>query len=407
MKLYLIAGLLAVLVVSGLSTDATQGHEIRAILKLANRVSREHGIPALLKLPNDVSGEAKRGSGDILHHLYCLEFHKAGYCKYALIKNKYCKKTCFLCNIEALGMQSRAIPNARITASSMWDGNHAPSQGRLYYKPPGGKAGSWSSRHNRVGQWIKVDLNRVTKVHQTAAPGMARPHVSEDGAVWMQIRRRRTYELHNKMKLYLIAGLLAVLVVSGLSMDATQGHEIRAILKLANRVSREHGIPALLKLPNDVSGEAKRGSGDILHHLYCLEFHKAGYCKYALIKNKYCKKTCFLCNIEPLGMQSRAIPNARITASSMWDGNHAPSQGRLYYKPPGGKAGIATQGRTNANQWVTKYKLQYSLDGKSFNNYEGGKVFAANRDRNSVVKHDIQTPIIARSLTSKSVRRSK
>jgi len=120
-------------------------------------------------------------------------------------------------------------------------------------------------------------------------------------------------------------------------------------------------------------------------------------------------------------MQSRAIPNARITASSMWDGNHAPSQGRLYYKPPGGKAGswssrhnrvgqwiqvdlnrvtkvtgIATQGRTNANQWVTKYKLQYSSDGKSFNNYEGGKVFAANRDRNSVVKHNLQTPIIAR-----------
>ncbi|KAK3734386.1 hypothetical protein QZH41_006205 [Actinostola sp. cb2023] len=456
MKLYMIAGLLAVLVVSGLSMDAIPGHEIRAILKLANRVSREHGIPALLKLPNDVSGEAKRGSGDILHHLYCLEFHKAGYCKYALIKNKYCKKTCFLCNIEPLGMQSRAIPDARITASSMWDGNHAPSQGRLYYKPPGGKAGSWSSRRNAVGQWIKVDLNRVTKVTGIATQGRTNANqwvtkyklqYSLDGKSFNNYkggkvfaanrdrnsvvkhniqtpiiaRRRRTYELYSKMKLYMIAGLLAVLVVPGLSMDAIPGHEIRAILKLANRVSREHGIPALLKLPNDVSGEAKRGSGDILHHLYCLEFHKAGYCKYALIKNKYCKKTCFLCNIEALGMQSRAIPNARITASSMWDGNHAPSQGRLYYKPPGGKAGswssrhnrvgqwikvdlnrvtkvtgIATQGRTNANQWVTKYKLQYSLDGKSFNNYEGGKVFAANRDRNSVVKHDIQTPIIAR-----------
>ncbi|KAK3728633.1 hypothetical protein QZH41_011714, partial [Actinostola sp. cb2023] len=37
---------------------------------------------------------------------------------------------------KALGMQSRAIPDARITASSMWDGNHAPWQGRLHYRPP-------------------------------------------------------------------------------------------------------------------------------------------------------------------------------------------------------------------------------------------------------------------------------
>ncbi|KAK3730966.1 hypothetical protein QZH41_019577 [Actinostola sp. cb2023] len=208
------------------------------------------------------------------------------------------------------------------------------------------------------------------------------------------------------MKLCLIWGvILAVLVIPGLSMDATLEDE----------------LPALLKLVNDVSQEAKRGGGDVLHHLHCLELHKAGYCKYGLIRNKFCQKTCFLCNIEPLGMQSKAIPDARITASSMWDGNHAPAQGRLNYKPPRGKAGswssrhnrvgqwiqvdlkrvtkvagIATQGRSNANQWVKQYKLQYSSDGKTFNNYEGGKVFTANKDRNSVVKHNLYKPIIAR-----------
>ncbi|KAK3706338.1 hypothetical protein QZH41_006606 [Actinostola sp. cb2023] len=264
-------------------------------------------------------------------------------------------------------------------------------------------------------------------------------------------------DLHNKMKLYLIGGLLAVLVVSVLSMDATLENEIPALLEFTNDFSAENEIPALLNLVNEVSEEAKRGGGDVLHHLHCLELHKAGYCKYGLIRNKFCKKTCscsdvlaqgccktlknknecastwgmkychetchkcFLCNIEPLGMQSKAIPDARITASSMWDGNHAPAQGRLNYKPPRGKAGswssrhnrvgqwiqvdlnrvtkvtgIATQGRTNANQWVTKYKLQYSSDGKTFNNYEGGKVFTANKDRNSVVKHNLYKPIIAR-----------
>ncbi|KAK3706337.1 hypothetical protein QZH41_006605 [Actinostola sp. cb2023] len=505
-------------------------NEIPALLEFSNDFSAEDEMPALLNLANDVSGEAKRGGGDVLHHLHCLELHKAGYCKYGLIRNKFCKKTCscsdvlaqgccktlknknecasawgmkychetchkcFLCNIEPLGMQSKTIPDARITASSRWDGNHAPAQGRLNYKPPRGKAGSWSSRHNRVGQWIQVDLKRVTKVTGIATQGRTNAHqwvtkyklqYSSDGKTFNNYeggkvftankdrnsvvknnlykpiiaRRTRTDELHNKMKLYLIGGLLAVLVVSGLAMDATLENEIPALLEFSNDFSAEDEMPALLNLANDVSGEAKRGGGDVLHHLHCLELHKAGYCKYGLIRNKFCKKTCscsdvlaqgccktlknknecasawgmkychetchkcFLCNIEPLGMQSKTIPDARITASSMWDGNHAPAQGRLNYKPPRGKAGswssrhnrvgqwiqvdlkrvtkvtgISTQGRTNANQWVTKYKLQYSSDGKTFNNYEGGKVFTANKDRNSVVKNNLYKPIIARLL---------
>ncbi|KAK3742942.1 hypothetical protein QZH41_003860 [Actinostola sp. cb2023] len=76
------------------SSRARKENEMPALLKLLNDVSEEHDIPALLKLPNDVSGEAKRGGGDVLHHLHCLELHKAGYCKYGLIKNKFCKKTC-------------------------------------------------------------------------------------------------------------------------------------------------------------------------------------------------------------------------------------------------------------------------------------------------------------------------
>ncbi|KAK3735291.1 hypothetical protein QZH41_003361, partial [Actinostola sp. cb2023] len=82
----------------------------------------------------------------------------------------------------------------------------------------------------------------------------------------------------------------------------------------------------------------------------------------------------------------------------MANGNHAPPQGRLHYKPPKGKSGawasgrnqagqwiqvdlgkvakvtgIATQGRYDYSQWVTSYSLQYSLDGKIFTNYEKGK----------------------------------
>ena len=94
-------------------------------------------------------------------------------------------------------------------------------------------------------------------------------------------------------------------------------------------------------------------------------------------------------------MESRLIRDAQITASSEWDSNHAAIQARLNFKAGGGKqgawsarsndvnqwiqvalgsytkvTGIATQGRNGANQWVTKYQLQYSDDGVNFYYYK-------------------------------------
>ena len=104
--------------------------------------------------------------------------------------------------------------------------------------------------------------------------------------------------------------------------------------------------------------------------------------------------SCKACS-RPLGLESRLIKNSQITASSQWDGNHAPSQARLNFKAGGGKqggwstrpnnvnqwiqvdlaryiivTGIATQGRNAYHQWVTKYKLQYSDDGVNFRYYK-------------------------------------
>ena len=91
-------------------------------------------------------------------------------------------------------------------------------------------------------------------------------------------------------------------------------------------------------------------------------------------------------------MQSHAIADGQITASSQYDSRHGPTRARLNYKgQPGAwssKSGdknawlqidlrtqvlqvtrIATQGRRDAHQWVTKYKLQYSENGESFKTY--------------------------------------
>ena len=89
-----------------------------------------------------------------------------------------------------------------------------------------------------------------------------------------------------------------------------------------------------------------------------------------------------------MGMQSGKIRNSRITASSSWDKYHAPFLARLHrlytrgrYKAAWSAAAnnheqwievdftrpakivrIATQGRPDADQWVTSFWLSYSLD---------------------------------------------
>lgn len=67
-------------------------------------------------------------------------------------------------------MESGAIPDSQMSASSQWDGNHAAKQGRLFFKSST-KASSWSAKTNDASQWLQVDLRVYTKVARVASQG--------------------------------------------------------------------------------------------------------------------------------------------------------------------------------------------------------------------------------------------
>jgi len=79
------------------------------------------------------------------------------------------------CNVS-LGMQSGAIPNASITASSYYNSGHEPFRARLYnqaaqlYKVTV-DTGSWSSKTLKAGEYLQVDLGRTTWVTMVATQG--------------------------------------------------------------------------------------------------------------------------------------------------------------------------------------------------------------------------------------------
>ena len=99
--------------------------------------------------------------------------------------------------------------------------------------------------------------------------------------------------------------------------------------------------------------------------------------------------------MAPLGMENREISDAQISASSQLHDNNGPHRARLNRRRFGNKRGawnalnndiyqwlqvdlgtyttvtrIATQGRSDMKQWVTKYRLQYSEDGVNFHFYK-------------------------------------
>ncbi len=100
-------------------------------------------------------------------------------------------------------------------------------------------------------------------------------------------------------------------------------------------------------------------------------------------------------------MENGVISDGQISAKSQWDVNHSAIQSRINFKGAGGIRGawsaasnsrnqwlqidlgsqytkvtrVATQGRGDYPQWVTKYKLEFSNDGVNFQYYRGqGKV---------------------------------
>lgn len=68
-------------------------------------------------------------------------------------------------------METGAISDEQITASSEWDANHAAKQGRLFFQEDAGKAGCWSALSNDVYQWLQIDLVQNMIVTRVATQG--------------------------------------------------------------------------------------------------------------------------------------------------------------------------------------------------------------------------------------------
>lgn len=74
--------------------------------------------------------------------------------------------------MKALGMESGAITNSQITASSELDSYHGITRVRLHtYETDVYSRGAWIPILNDLNQWIQVDLGKIRYVTHVATQG--------------------------------------------------------------------------------------------------------------------------------------------------------------------------------------------------------------------------------------------
>ncbi|XP_022798738.1 uncharacterized protein LOC111336838 [Stylophora pistillata] len=273
---------------------------------------------------------------------------------------------------EAQGMDSGAITDSQISASSQWDHNEAAYNGRLHFKEvtSGYKAGAWVVRTNNENQWLQIDLiSRYIKVTRVATQGRTLTY-SNDGVNFHIYRERGHREAKN--------------FVGNTDRDTVVYHDLFPPIRARYIRFRPTAWHSTISMRVELYG-------------------------------------CSECQ-DPFGMENGVISDEQISASSELKAAHAAKMGRLKAKagtwlPSKNNVDqwlqidlqkndaivtrVATQGLNTGSKWVTSFNLQYGNDEINFHYYMAQgeivkKTFDGNDNRWTVVYHTLNPSITGR-----------
>lgn len=126
-------------------------------------------------------------------------------------------------------MQNGRLRATQISASSSWDKNHSPNNGRLHFRRSGHRMGAWCARHNNRYQWLAVDFGRTMRITKMATQGRqdARQWVTQyyvsygqDGVYFAEYKKNSARKVRAQTKYIL---LVAVLIYSKTQVEIDGG----------------------------------------------------------------------------------------------------------------------------------------------------------------------------------------
>lgn len=283
-----------------------------------------------------------------------------------------------------IGLQDGRIPNTYITASSKWGAKYDPHRARLNHRNVGGY-GAWSARYKNAFQWIQIRLLETTTITGIATQGRY------EANQWVKTYEIATSYNGKKFRFYSVKGKVK-LFQGNFNRLATVSH------RLVPRVRAR----------------------------YVRIYPKTWYSHISMRIELYgcsplMRRMCY----KPLGIGNGRLPDANMRASSVYSKTrYAAKNARLGRMHHGKIAGawaarhnnhnqwlqvnlgrackvvkVATQGRTDAHQWVTQFQLKYSTNSRAFQFVKDGKkikMYKANIDRYSIVENTIDPVITAK-----------
>ncbi|XP_019614562.1 PREDICTED: LOW QUALITY PROTEIN: uncharacterized protein LOC109462448 [Branchiostoma belcheri] len=283
--------------------------------------------------------------------------------------------------VRLLGMESGAIPDDSITASSIVNSYFEPYYARLNGFSSGSEGG-WMPIFTGIGQWLQVDLGNMKHVTGTIIQG-----------------RQKAEQWVTSYKLQYSADEIIWKTYTGSdgSDKVFQGNT-DMITPVTNLLDSPVDARYVRFYPQSWNGIQFAMRAEILG----------------------CNTN--ICQV-PLGMESGAIPDGSITASSTKLNDYLPYYARLHglsgygcWVPRSSNigewlqvdlgemkrvTGTVVQGQQWLYpQWVKSYKLQYSADGANWTTYNDSDgtemVFTGNTDNTTPVTNLLDTPIDAR-----------
>eukprot|EP00058_Branchiostoma_floridae_P027369 XP_002612860.1 hypothetical protein BRAFLDRAFT_67190 [Branchiostoma floridae] len=307
--------------------------------------------------------------------------------------------SCVDCQVP-LGVESGAIPDSSITASTSWPG-FLPEHGRL-----NGVAGhgAWAVGTKTLGQWLQVFTGN-TDIN-TPVTNLLDNHVDARYVRFVVM----SWNNHISMRVDVLgcSPIVGNLPISRyrLRYQPADGSGSYQDLSPAPGTGDTSGtVPGLLPDTDYALTLTSFGEDDQQN---------------GVISGAYAT----VCQV-PLGMESGAIPDSSINASSSHHDSYQPYHARLNGVAGHGAwapqtsvigqwlqvdlgvlkrvTGTVIQGRHttyHGEQFVTSYKLQYSADGSSWTTYANSdgsdKVFAGNTDIHTPVTNLLDNPVDAR-----------
>jgi hypothetical protein len=234
-------------------------------------------------------------------------------------------------------------------------------------------SGGWCSQHNAVGQWIQLDNGKIGSISGVITQGRKDydqwvqsfkvKYKDESGSWWdidgktFQGNRDRNSKVTTTFSKPVRARYIRIYP------QAWDSHISMRVDMIGGSTNTDK-TPALGDLPYSNHKSSANWGGDAIG-----TSHGAGRLDSA---------------------RAWSATSAEQTAKTAWY--------QLSLNAPVNISGVVMKGRPDATQWITSVKIQYEDENGGFKDVDGGFIFDANYDKNSLVKIFFENPVRTKAI---------